>query len=230
MKQNNYATRIGNAYIVYDLDNWPKVSFRNFTLKKLFGATNIVKNSDKEKYKYSGYGIAFDGKGSWNFGDDFARNVVIFGIDSNSSSHTDNQKNDFLILGESDTFGINGGFVTSEKNFSISFSKAKTKFCSSLYYNCDNNYLFVNGKELCKLKASNKNVNFPTQFSLAGISSKFDYVDVDEVSLKVNVYDFSVVYKATNKSDILNIHKYLMNKNNIQNVWIYQKNAYCIIN
>ena len=72
-----------------------------------------------------------------------------------------------------------------------------------------------------KLKASNKNVNFPTQFSLAGISNKFDYVDVDEVSLKVNVYDFSVVYKATDKSDIFNNHKYLMNKNNIQNVWIY---------
>ena len=30
----------------------------------LFGATNIVKNSDKEKFEYSGYGITFDSAGS----------------------------------------------------------------------------------------------------------------------------------------------------------------------
>ena len=38
---------------------WPKFPRRNF----IFGAGNIVKNSDEEKYVYSGYGIAFDGKG-----------------------------------------------------------------------------------------------------------------------------------------------------------------------
>ena len=31
---------------------------------------------------YSGYGIAFDGAGSWDFGSDDARNVVIFGVNS----------------------------------------------------------------------------------------------------------------------------------------------------
>ena len=49
----------------YDLDNCSKLRLRNFILKNcLFGATNIVKNSDKSKYVYSGYGIAFDGKGN----------------------------------------------------------------------------------------------------------------------------------------------------------------------
>ena len=38
----------------------------------LFCATNIVEKSDKEKLLYSGYGIAFDRTGSWNFGNDFA--------------------------------------------------------------------------------------------------------------------------------------------------------------
>ena len=32
-----------------------------------------------------------------------------------------------------------------------------------------------------------------------------------------NVYDFSVDYVAIDKSNILNIHKYLMIKNSIQN-------------
>ena len=33
IEQNNYVTRIVNIYIVYDLENWPKNSLRNFTLK-----------------------------------------------------------------------------------------------------------------------------------------------------------------------------------------------------
>ena len=78
--------------------------------------TNIVKNSDKDKYVYSHFGIAFDGKGSWGFNDDF---------------------------------------------------------------------------------------------------------DSKEVSFKENAYEFSVDYDAIDKSNILNIHQYLMIKNSIKNVWNY---------
>ena len=81
VEQNNYEIKIVNAYIVYDLDNWPKNLLYSFTLQNfLFGATNIVKASDKAKWVYSGYGIAFDGKGFWHFGKDFFRNVRIFGV------------------------------------------------------------------------------------------------------------------------------------------------------
>ena len=34
--------------------------------------------------------VAFDGAGSWRFGNGFAKNVVIFGVDNNPSFHTDN--------------------------------------------------------------------------------------------------------------------------------------------
>ena len=72
VEQNNYLTKIVNVYIVFHLDAWPKISLINFTIKNcLFGATSIVKNSDKEKYVYSGYGI--DGKGECSFHDDTAR-------------------------------------------------------------------------------------------------------------------------------------------------------------
>ena len=47
------------------------------------------------------------------------------------------------------------------------------------------------------------------------LSNKFDYVDSEEVSLKRNLHDFSVDYDAIDKSNILNIHKYLMNKNHL---------------
>ena len=47
----------------------------------MFGANSIVKNDVKESYVYSGYWIAFDGKCSSTFNDDFARNVKILGVD-----------------------------------------------------------------------------------------------------------------------------------------------------
>ena len=218
IEQNNYLTKIVNVYIVYDLDAWPKILLRNFTLKNcLFGATNIVNNSDKEKYVYSGYRISFDGKGKWGFGNDYARNAIIFGVDNSSSSHTDNLKNNFLILGEGgDTFGINGSFGAPENKFSINFSKPNTKFCLSLHYDADNSYLFVDGNEIFKFKADKKNVNFPTQFCLRSISNGFSALKSREVSLNGNVHDFSVAYNSIDKSAILNIHKYLMFKSNIK--------------
>ena len=81
----------------------------------LFGATSIAKNSNKEKWVYSAYGIAFDGKGEWSFGNDNAKNVIIFGVDVSSSSHADILNNISLVLGEGDTFGINGSFGAPEK-------------------------------------------------------------------------------------------------------------------
>ena len=84
----------------------------------------------------------------------------------------------------------------------------------NLHYNADNSYLFVNGKEIFKFKADNKNVNFPTQFCLESICNGFSATESREVSLNGNMYDFSVDYNSIDKSDILNIHKYLMTKNN----------------
>ena len=85
----------------------------------------------------------------------------MFVVDNSSSSHTDNLKNDFLILGECPLFGINGRFGASEKKIGINFTKAKTELCLSLHYNSDNCYLFLNGKEIHNFKANNGNVNFP---------------------------------------------------------------------
>ena len=143
----------------------------------MFGVTNIAKNSDKQKYVYSSFGIAFDWKGDWSFDNDYARNVIIFGVDNSSSSHADNLKNNFLILGDGDTFSINGSFGALEKKFSINSSKANTKFCLSLHYNADNSYLFVNGKEIIKFKADNKNVNFLIRFCLGSISDGFSVTE-----------------------------------------------------
>ena len=81
VEQKNYLTKIVNVYIIYDLQSWPRNPADNFKFKNcLFGATNVVKNSDKGNYIYNGYGITFDSAGSWSFDNDFARNVIIFGV------------------------------------------------------------------------------------------------------------------------------------------------------
>ena len=37
----------------------------------------------------NGQGIVFGGAGSWSFGNGFARNVIIFGVDNITSIHTE---------------------------------------------------------------------------------------------------------------------------------------------
>ena len=85
-----------------------------------------------------------------------------------------------------------------------------------LHYNGVNSYLFVNKTEIYKFKADNGTVNFPTQFCAGSISDEFGSNDIKGISLNGNVYDFSVDFNAILKSDILDIHKYLMNKDNIK--------------
>ena len=70
-------------------------------------------------------------------------------------------------------------------------------------------------KKSLKFKADKKNVNFPIQFSLRSICNGFSAIESREISLNENVFGFSVDYNSIDKSDILNIHKYLMIKNNI---------------
>ena len=65
----------------------------------MFGAVKITKNTDTDKYKYSGYGTGFDSRGTFLFlSGKFAQNVIIFDVDMNSSVHVDNKKNVILIL------------------------------------------------------------------------------------------------------------------------------------
>ena len=49
-EQNNYQTKAGNAYIVFDLDDWPRIPLNSFKLKLcLFGKLNVKKTRDKSK-------------------------------------------------------------------------------------------------------------------------------------------------------------------------------------
>ena len=136
------------------------------TLKNcLFGAVTLTKNTDIDKYRYSGYGIEFDRKSSILFpGGGFGQNVLILGVDMSSSSHIDNKKKDILVLGKGPTQGFRTYF-NCQKMYSINFSVTKKKFSLSLHYIGANSYLFVNGTEIYKFKAKDSEI-VPTPLCL----------------------------------------------------------------
>ena len=124
-----------NIYIVHELD--PNLNNFDPALENcLFGAVKLTKNTDIEKYKYTGYGIGFDSKGTFLFPDgSFGENVISFGADISSSVHANNKANNILVLGKDFIQGINDTTIYAEKTYSINFTKSRVRFCLSLHYN-----------------------------------------------------------------------------------------------
>ena len=84
----------------------------------------------------------------------------------------------------------------------------------SLHYNGANSYLFVNDTEIHKLKAKDSEI-VRNNLCLGNVSKDFSASNMRKTGFNCNIYDFSVDYDATNVDGILDIHKYLMRKNDI---------------
>ena len=112
----------------------------------MFGSVKLTKNADINKYKYSGYGIGFDGNRAFSYPSGrFVDNAITFGVDMGSSVHVESKKKDILNFGGGPTQSLDGTTLTAEKIYSINFTATKTRFCLSLHYTGANSYLFVNG-------------------------------------------------------------------------------------
>ena len=130
------------------------------------------------------------------------------------------KKNNVLALGKDFVQEINDTRIYAEKMYSINFTESNKKFCLSLHYNGANSYLFINGREICKFKAKDSEI-VASPLCLGNISKDFsvDNMKKEKTGLNGYVYDFSVDYDAIAVAEILDIHKYLMEKNGIlQNV------------
>ena len=107
LKQDKFTythDTIVNIYIVYEIKK-DNTTSNDHTLENcLFGTVILTKNSNIDKYGYSGYGIGFDRRGSFSFpGGGFGQNVLIFGADMSSSVHVDNKKKDILVIAKGPT-------------------------------------------------------------------------------------------------------------------------------
>ena len=119
------------------------------------------------------------------------------------SAHIDNKKKDILILGKGPAQGLEHT-LTAEKMYSINFTVTKVT----------TSYLFVNGTEIYKFKAKDSEI-VATPLYLGNILKDWSVNNMKKPGFNGYVYDFNGDCDATDVDDILDIHKYLMNKNNI---------------
>ena len=116
---------------------------------------------------------------------------------------------DFMFKGKTLTEYTNT--LTAEKIYSINFTATKKKFCLSLRYNGGNNYLFVNGTEIIKIKAKDSEI-VASPLCLGNISKDWSTDIMKKTGLTGYVYDFSADYNAITIDYIKDIHNYLMKK------------------
>ena len=83
-----------------------------------------------------------------------------------------------------------------------------------MHYNETNSYLFVNGTETCKFKAKDSKI-VAAPLCLGNISKDWSVDNMKRTGFTGYVYDLSVDNDDIAVGDILDIHKYLMKKNNM---------------
>ena len=83
-----------------------------------------------------------------------------------------------------------------------------------MHYNGANSYLFVNSTEIHKFKANDSEI-VATLLCLRNISKDFSLDNMKRKGLNGYVYNFSADCDAIAVDDILDIHKYLTEKNGI---------------
>ena len=75
-----------NIYFVYELGGSSSHNNDPTVKNCLSGAVILTKNTDVDKYGYSGYRTGFDRRSSFSFsGGGFGQNLLIFGADMSSS-------------------------------------------------------------------------------------------------------------------------------------------------
>ena len=181
--------KVVNLYVVYEITNFHDIGNYPTLANALFGAIKLTKNAEIDKYKYFRYGIGFDGHGSFSnpSGGD-GKNIIIFGVDMNSSTKVDNKKKDILIFDFGPTQGLFEHSLTAEKMCSINLLKV----IQNLHYNRANSYLFVIGKEIHKFTAKYHEI-VPNNLCLGNVSKDFSASNMKKTGFNGQIYDLVLI-------------------------------------
>ena len=214
-----------NIYCVYEIQPIASSRDTTFTIQNaLFGAMEIIKNTDTSRYNYKGYGICFDEGGTFShrITEDgrthtkLGRNVIIFGVDMSFSAHANNRANNIYVMGDGLIQGINDTTIYAEKNYWRNSTDPGKKYIISLHYNGDDSYLFVNGRQELKFKAK-KDQLVKEKLCIGNLSDQWTASESEKTGLYGNIYDILVDYQAiVGVSPIYDMHRYLMTKHNIK--------------
>ena len=109
-------------YIIYSRD-----SSTDFTLKDcLFVAVKQTSNVDHDKYSYFRYGSGLDSRSLFLVSNlNFGKSTIISGVDNSYPTHTDNIKEDILVLAEGPTQRLDNTATTADANNSINLLHQK---------------------------------------------------------------------------------------------------------
>ena len=116
LKQKNATYTPPNRIIVYELDTWLRDLNSDFNLKDcLYGSVKLAKNTDPDKFVYSGYDTGFDSRSEFSLPDgSMGKTVIIFRVNKRSSVHIGNKKKYILIIGFGPTQGLYDTTLTAE--------------------------------------------------------------------------------------------------------------------
>ena len=215
-----------NIYCVYEIQPISSSRDTSFTIQNaLFGAMQITKDAtDNSKNNYKEYVICFDERSQ--FGHTITeggfthttngRNVLIFGADMSFSVHATNRANHIYFMGEGPAQGIHDTTLYVEKNYYRKFTDPGKRCLLSLYYNGDDSYLFVNGRQELKFKAKTDQL-VKKKLSIGSLSDQWTASESEKRGLYGNIYNFLVDYQAiAGVGPIYDMHRYLMTKHNIR--------------
>ena len=103
--------------------------------------------------------------------------------------------------------------VDCRERICYNFYWATEEILLSLHHNGVNSYKVVNGVEIYKFKAKDSEINV-SSLCPGNVSEDFWVNNVEKSGLNEYVYNFSVNYDSIDVDDILDIHKYVLVKNN----------------
>ena len=118
-----------------------------------------------------------------------------------------------LILGKGPTQGLNHT-LAAETQYSVNFTRPGINSCINLRYNGSNSFLFVNATKIYQFEAKDSEIKkYP--LCLGNASNNFTAINMKKTELNGWVYDFTIDYNITDTSNIIDIHKYLIETRDI---------------
>ena len=118
-------------------------------------------------------------------------------------------------MGDGLTQGIHDTTLHVEEKYFRNFTEPNVKFVLGLYYNGNDSYLFVNGRQELKLKCKTDQL-VKEKLWIGNLSDQWTASESEKTELYGNIFDFVVDYEQIlGVKAIYDMQRYLMTKHNI---------------
>ena len=110
------------------------------------------------------------------------------------SKHGNNKANNIYVMGKDYVQKINDTTIYAEKMYYRNFTYLGKKFMLSLYYNGDDSYLFVNGRQELKFKTKTDQL-VKENLCIGNLSDQWTTSESENTGIYGKIYDIVVDYE-----------------------------------